>query len=143
METELLLGAFQRDFEINGPSVIRLIPTILKGWKRYKNHPDARIRKRFEREVKAIPVFYAAAVWAARAWFGDNLPMVKKMNSILTNIYREFGFKSRIAAPVLGQVVSYHLRREAKRLAHGVTYEPPTFYESSAESIQPRAVELA
>jgi len=140
-ETALLLRAFQRDFEINGPSVMRLIPTLLKGWKRYKNHPNARIRKRFERELKAMPVFYAAAVWATRAWFGDNLPMARKMNDMLTGIYREFGFKSRVSAPVLGRVVFYHLRREAKRLADGITYEPPTFYESSVKSFGSRVME--
>ena len=141
-ETALLLKAFQRDFEVNGPSVIRLIPTMLRGWKRYKNHPNVRIRKRFERELKAMPVFYAAAVWAARAWFEDNLPMAKKMNDMLTSIYREFGFKSRVSAPVLGRMVLYRLRREAKRIANGVTYEPPTFYESSVRSFRARAVEL-
>ena len=140
-ETALLLRAFQRDCEVNGPSVIRLIPTMLKGWKRYKNHPNVRIRKRFERELKAMPVFYAAAVWATRAWFGDNLPMARKMNDMLTGIYREFGFKSRVSAPVLGRVVLYRLRREAKRLADGITYEPPTFYETSVKSFRPRVME--
>lgn len=140
-ETELLLRAFQRDFEINGPSVIRLIPTLLKGWRRYKNHPNARVRKRFERELKAMPVFYAAAVWAARAWLNRNLPMTRKMTNILKDIYREFGIKSRISAPILGRVVLYHLRREARRLADGVTYEPPTFYETSVTSFRPRVME--
>ena len=30
-ETEFLLRAFQRDFEVNGPSVVRIIRTILRG----------------------------------------------------------------------------------------------------------------
>ena len=46
-EAEMLLRAFQRDFEVNGPSVVRIIRTLLAGWRRYKQHPNARIRARF------------------------------------------------------------------------------------------------
>ena len=38
LETELIVRAFQRDFEVNGPSVVRIARTMLAGWKRYKNH---------------------------------------------------------------------------------------------------------
>lgn len=137
-ETALLLRAFQRDFEVNGPSVIRMIPTLMKGWKRYKNHPNARIRKRFKRELKAMPVVYAAAVWATRAWFGDNGSMASKMTDTLSDIYGEFGFKSRISAPVLGRMILHQMQREEKRLSSGFTYEPPTFYETFVKSFQPR-----
>ena len=53
-ESDFLLRAFQRDFEINGPSVIRVIRTTLLGWQRYKNHPDPRIRARFARESRDL-----------------------------------------------------------------------------------------
>ena len=43
--------AFWRDFELNGPSLYRISRTLLAGWKRYKDHPDARVRTRFEREM--------------------------------------------------------------------------------------------
>jgi radical SAM superfamily enzyme YgiQ (UPF0313 family) len=43
--------AFWRDFERNGPSLYRICRTTLEGWKRYKFHPDLRIRKRFEAEM--------------------------------------------------------------------------------------------
>ena len=48
---EFLDFAFRRDFERNGPSLFRVWRTTLAGWKRYKNHPDARVRQRFELEV--------------------------------------------------------------------------------------------
>ena len=41
-ETEYLLRAFRRDFEANGPSIVRMVRTMLTGWQRYKNHPDER-----------------------------------------------------------------------------------------------------
>jgi len=137
-ETALLLRAFQRDFEVNGPSVIRMIPTLMKGWKRYKNHPNARIRKRFKRELKAMPVVYAGALWATRAWFVGNWPLASKMTDTIADIYREFGFKSRISAPVLGRIILHQMRREEKRIANGVTYEPPTFYETFVRSFRPQ-----
>lgn len=66
-EIEFLLRAFQRDFEINGPSFARMIRTMLMGWKRYKNHPDSRIRNRFG-EFRRLAFYYTGAVWATRKW---------------------------------------------------------------------------
>ena len=43
--------AFRRDFERNGPSLFRICRTTFEGWKRYKNHPDLRVRERFQRET--------------------------------------------------------------------------------------------
>ena len=43
----MMLRAFNRDFQRNGPSTMRIVRTTLAGWKRYKNHPDARIRRPF------------------------------------------------------------------------------------------------
>lgn len=40
METEFLLKAFTRDFEVNGPSIARMARTTLQGWLRYRNHPN-------------------------------------------------------------------------------------------------------
>jgi radical SAM superfamily enzyme YgiQ (UPF0313 family) len=43
-EEGFLLQAFEQDFQQNGPSLARLIRTLLTGWQRYKNSPDKRIR---------------------------------------------------------------------------------------------------
>lgn len=71
-EAEFLIRAFRRDFEVNGPSIIRITRTVLKGWKRYKNHVDRRIRDRFAWEARDLAVTYAGALWAARKWFKSN-----------------------------------------------------------------------
>jgi hypothetical protein len=50
-ESKVLLDwAFRRDYEQNGPSVCRLFKTMLAGWRKYSNHPDARVRRRLRRE---------------------------------------------------------------------------------------------
>jgi radical SAM superfamily enzyme YgiQ (UPF0313 family) len=136
-ETEFLLRAFRRDFEVNGPSVMRMLHTMMKGWKKYKNHPEARIRKRFAREMEEMPVIYSGALWATLRWFKDNPIIVERMRDVLEEIYREFGLKSRLAAPVVGRWILYCLRKEQKRLGAGFTYEPPTFYETSARAVRP------
>ena len=46
--TRSLAHAFQRDFERNGPSLFRICRTTFAGWMRYKNHPDRRVRERFQ-----------------------------------------------------------------------------------------------
>ncbi len=38
--------------------------TMLEGWKRYRDYPDARVRERFEREMRKLRIGYNAALWA-------------------------------------------------------------------------------
>jgi hypothetical protein len=134
-EEQFLLDAFQRDFEVNGPSLARLIRTLLKGWKRYKDYPDKRIRDRFAWEVKPLRTTYAAAVWAMKRRFRTNKPMAEKMNSLLQEIYKTFGWKTRIIAPLAGIYVYAALKKEERRLANGWTYEPHCFYEKNAAAL--------
>jgi len=65
-ETEFLRQAFERDFQVNGPSVLRIARTLLAGWLRYKNHPDLRVRARFQWQAAELPTTFAAGLWAAR-----------------------------------------------------------------------------
>ncbi len=123
------MNAFDRDFKVNGPYIVRVVRTMLQGWRRYKDHPDRRIRRRFEREARDLPVTYAAALWATRRWFRSDPILEPKITRILKNVYREFGLKSRLAVPLAGRYVHFRLRQEDKRLRQGRTYEPPTFYE--------------
>jgi radical SAM superfamily enzyme YgiQ (UPF0313 family) len=129
LETELVVRAFQRDLEVNGPSVARIVRTMLAGWKRYKDHPDARVRRRFAWEARDLPTVYSAVVAAARLYYRGNPPLCAKMDAILDDLHREFGLKSRLYSAVGGRYAYWKMCREEKRLARGWTYEPPTFYE--------------
>lgn len=129
-ETKFLLKAFQRDFEVNGPSVLRIARTVLEGWKRYKNHPNECIRDRFRWEARDLAVTFPATLWAAKRWFQRRNPKVfQKLSDLLDKIKHEAGIKARLAAPLAGRYVFWKLRQEEARLKAGVTYEPPTFYE--------------
>ena len=130
-EGKYLLRAFERDFEVNGPSVVRIARTTLEGWKRYKNHPDPRIRARFALEASNLPVRYAGVLWAARHRYRDDAHRKDLIGGILEDLHAEFGWKSRLAAPISGRYLYRMLRREERRLESGWTYEPPTYYETN------------
>jgi hypothetical protein len=130
-ETEFLLRAFRRDFEVNGPSISRLVRTTLQGWQRYKDHPDRRIRERFAREARGLAVVQAGGLWAARRWFRRDPALAARIARILADVNREFGLRSRLTAPVVGRYLHHMIKREDRRLGRGWTYEPPTLCETS------------
>jgi radical SAM superfamily enzyme YgiQ (UPF0313 family) len=134
-ETGYLRDAFRRDFEVNGPSLARMMRVLLAGWKRYKNHPDPCIRKRFQWEIRSLKTTYASAVWAMKRWYKAESRMYGTIRSILQDIYREFGLKTRIVAPLLGRYIHAATKREQKRIEAGWTYEPTVFYEKNAKAL--------
>jgi hypothetical protein len=128
-ETEFLRKAFARDFEVNGPSVLRVLRTTLKGWMRHRNNADLRIRRRFEYEARALGTYGAAALWAARKWYAHTPEIRDRLDVTLKTIYENFGWKSRWFAPLVGRYVLRQLRKEDRRQNKEWKYEPPTFCE--------------
>ncbi len=133
-ESEFLRRAFDRDFEVNGPSVARIVRTTLAGWKRYKNHPNLRIRRRYAWEARGLGTAFSAAINAMRLYYRRNTTLRTKMSAILKDLHCEFGLKSRLSAAIGGRYVLGKIRKEEERLAAGWTYEPPTFYEKNHSS---------
>ena len=122
--------AFWRDFERNGPSLYRMCQTIYLGWQRYKDYPDPRVRERFAREMKKLSTAYNAALWVMEREFRKvNRGVSGQIQELRRNVQREFPVMARLAAAVLGPVMLWSARREEKRLAAGVTYEPPAIVE--------------
>jgi hypothetical protein len=129
---DFMLRAFNRDFEVNGPSTARIVRTTLAGWRRHKNHPDPRVRRRFAWEVRELATTFSMVVGAARLYYRNNPPMYAKMSALLKELHAEFGWKSRIATAVGSRWLYWQVRKEEKRLAAGFSYEPDTFYERNA-----------
>ncbi|MDP6153644.1 MAG: cobalamin-dependent protein [Phycisphaeraceae bacterium] len=136
-EAEFIERAFVRDFEVNGPSVVRVIRTTLAGWQRYKNHPNARIRRRFAWEARSLSTTFAAAAGAAKLYYRKQPAMHARMATVLRDLHRQFGFTSRVMSLLGGWWLERRIRREEKRLAAGGTCEPPTFYETKARFVEP------
>jgi len=122
--------AFWRDFERNGPSLYRICQTMLQGWKRYKDYPDARVRERFTREMKKLGTTYNAALWTMERKFRKiNLEVSEQIHALRREVEKEFPVAARVTANLLGPVLLWTTRREEMRLASGKTYEPPTIVE--------------
>jgi hypothetical protein len=122
--------AFRRDFERNGPSIYRICRTTLDGWLRYRNDPDPRVRDRFNWEARSLKDGYAAALWAMEKQLRPTNPAVSdKIRELRMEVNREFGVLSRVVTHLVGPVLLWASRREARRLARGVTYEPQTIVE--------------
>jgi hypothetical protein len=131
-ETEYLRRAFRRDFEVNGPSVTRIARTLLRGWRALKDHPDPRVRERVAFETKGLPTQYAGALWASERWFARGNPaLARRLRTTRRGIEREFGWRARLGARLVGPVALATLWLEERRLRRGRTYEPPTFYEAN------------
>ena len=122
--------AFWRDFELNGPSLYRIARTLLMGWQRYKDWPDARVRQRFAQEMHRLNGVYGSALWAMEKQFRKvNANVSEQIRALRGEFQREAGIMSRMMPAVLGPVLLWTTRREEKRLARGKTYEPPTILE--------------
>ncbi len=122
--------AFWRDFERNGPSLYRICRTTLAGWQRYKNHPDWRIRERFQHEAFTLKATYSGLLWAMERYLKrTNEQVSKQIGALRAEINREFGFKSLLASWSIGPLMLATAKREDRRLAEGKTYEPPTIIE--------------
>jgi radical SAM superfamily enzyme YgiQ (UPF0313 family) len=122
--------AFRLDFERNGPSLYRIWRTTLEGWKRYKNHPEPRVRLRFDWEVRQLKTASGAVLWAMEHRLRKtNEELSKRIRSLRREIGNEFGGWGRAVGALLGPILLWTARKEEKRLANGFTYEPKTIIE--------------
>jgi radical SAM superfamily enzyme YgiQ (UPF0313 family) len=127
---QFLDGAFRQDFNENGPSLFRICQTLFNGWKRYNDHPEARIRARFAHEAHKLRTTYNAALWAMEQRLKKSNPQVaSRIRMLRSDIEAAFGLPTRLLRMLLGPVLLWTSKREDRRLANGVTYEPQTFVE--------------
>jgi hypothetical protein len=123
---QFLESAFRWDFERNGPSLFRICRTTFQGWKRYKDHPDPRVRRRIRGEGMTLRA-YAAILWAMeRRLQPVNGAMVPQIRALRKEIEQEFGFITAAASRIFGPVLWWTSLREDRRLARGNSYEPRT-----------------
>lgn len=127
---QFLDWAFLKDYEDNGPSLYRICRTMLLGWRRYKTHPEARVRKRFERDARALRMVYSGLLWAMeRSLTPTNAAVSLRIHALRKEIRYECGPWSTVASAVVGPLLLWTTRREERRLALGQKYEPRTIIE--------------
>jgi radical SAM superfamily enzyme YgiQ (UPF0313 family) len=126
----LLDHAFRYDFERNGPSLFRICDTMFNGWKRYHDHPDARVRARFAHEARKLRTTYNAALWAMEKRLKRTNPAVsQRIGKLRREVEAAFGLSTRLVRMAVGPLLVLTSKREDRRLSNGVTYEPQTFVE--------------
>lgn len=122
-----LLRAFRRDMGANGPSLCRTARTLLKGWRRYRDHPQERVRRRLHRECGVLRWAGSGVLWAARRYLKG--PGARALEPLRRELGREFGLGSRLAGPLLGCLMLASMWCLGRRLERGYAPEPRTFVE--------------
>lgn len=147
-EEQYIIDAFNRDFQVNGPSLGRLIRVMLNGWRTYRHHPDKGIRDRIAWDTKPLKTTYAGAVWAMRKWYRSNEKLYQTYDLLLKDLCAAFGLKTRIMSLLMGIYAFNRLQKEEKRLKEGWSYEPSTVFEENPAAIalrkqqHPKAAEV-
>ena len=127
---ELLDGAFQLDFERNGPSLYRLIRTMQQRWRRYGDDGDPRVRARVAVASRQLRSGYGAALWAMERYLRSANPDVsERIRALRLDIEREFGTVAAAMNRLLGPALLWASRRDARRHPGGAILEPRTFVE--------------
>jgi radical SAM superfamily enzyme YgiQ (UPF0313 family) len=126
---QFLDRAFRRDYEINGPSLYRLMANMLQGWRRYGRDADERVRARIGGEAAQLKRGFGAALWAMERYLRDsNGAVSRRIAELRQEIERELG-ASAIVHRLAGQALLWSARREARTAPAGRVLEPRTFVE--------------
>jgi radical SAM superfamily enzyme YgiQ (UPF0313 family) len=122
--------AFERDFEVNGPSLFRMMRTMYDGWKRYGSDSDSRIRARVTKEASKLGQGYGAALWAMEKYLASsNRAVSEKIRELRRDMERDLGGLSRLIDNVVGPVLLWAARHEAAKYPGGRPMEPQTFVD--------------
>jgi radical SAM superfamily enzyme YgiQ (UPF0313 family) len=123
-------AAFERDYAVNGPSLYRMIRTMLAGWRRYRNDADDRVRARFAADGAKLRGGYGAALFAMERYLrGSNRAVSDRIRSLREEIEREFGGLTSVLDRVAGTALCWSARRDAARFPLGRALEPRMFID--------------
>jgi radical SAM superfamily enzyme YgiQ (UPF0313 family) len=122
--------AFDRDYEVNGPSLYRMMRTMMAGWKRYGQDADLRVRARFAADADKLRNGYGATLWAMERYLRDSNQRVSaRIGDLRREIELELGGLSAAIDRVLGRVLLWSARHEAAAFPMGRPLEPKTFID--------------
>lgn len=121
--------AFQRDYDVNGPSLFRMMRTMYTGWQRYGRDVDARVRARVAADAALLRSSYGPALWAMERYLAANSNVSARIRALRRDIERECGVLSRVVNRAAGQVLLWTSRREALAYPAGRRLEPRTFVD--------------
>jgi hypothetical protein len=104
--------------------------TMLEGWKRYGNDPDPRVRERLSSGAQQLRTGYGAALWAMEKYLRvSNAAASERARTLRLQIERELGGLSKVVNNLIGPILLWSSRRDARRFPAGRPLEPRTFVE--------------
>jgi len=122
--------AFERDYDANGPSLYRMMRTMLAGWRRYGDDADARVRARFAADAAKLRGGYGAALFAMEKYLREsNRSVSDRVCALRQDIESEFGALTRAIDRVAGTALWMSARRDAARFPLGRPLEPRMFVD--------------
>ena len=133
-ESKTLLDyAFRLDFERNGPSLFRLMQTMMRRWQRYRADGDARVRARVNVAAAQLRSGYGAALWAMERYLRAGNPTASaRARTLRLETEREFGALAAGINRALGPLLLWSSTRQARLYPSGQRLEPRTFVERRA-----------
>jgi len=120
--------AFERDFDVNGPSLFRMMRTMFRGWTCYRHDGDPRIRARFAAEAGKLRHGYGAALWAMERYLHrSNARVSGRIRDLRRQVERDLGGLTPVIDRVIGPVLLWSSRRDDAAHPAGRPLEPMTF----------------
>lgn len=120
--------AFRRDYERNGPSLYRLIRTMAEGWRRHRDDPDPRVRRRVALEGRQLQYGYGAPLWAMERYLRQANPDIsERIGELRRGLEGDLGRLSAWINRTAGTALLWSARRESRLHPAGRRLEPRTF----------------
>lgn len=130
MSKTLLDYAFRRDFDVNGPSLYRLIRTMFERRIQYGGDRDPRVRARVRRADRQLEWGFGAALWAMEKYLHrSHADVSARIQDVRRRIEREIGGMTATVSRSLGPLLMWTSRRDARKHPRGRRLEPRTFVE--------------
>ncbi len=119
-----LKDAFRQDYERQGPSLLRLAETTLRGYRTVRNHADPRVRSLTDRLKKRCLSF--RTLFPAARHFAENAKTVEMVEMLAREYRQEFGRESLLT--VAAQCLTHLFAFVEQRLIDGPgsMRQPPT-----------------
>jgi radical SAM superfamily enzyme YgiQ (UPF0313 family) len=122
--------AFEQDYLANGPSLYRMMRTMLEGWERYRNDPDSRVRARVRGEGQKLARGYGAALWAMERFLQEsNRAVSDRIRTLRRRIEHHHGSLTAVIDHLVGPALLLAARRDTAAYPSGRPLEPQTFVE--------------
>ena len=122
--------AFRRDYDVNGPSLYRLMSSMLVSWRRYRDDPDERVRRRVRGEAARLERGHGAALWAMEKYLRDsNRAVSDRIGEVRRQVEKEIGGLAPMINRLVGPVLLWSARRDARLAPTGRRLEPQTFVD--------------